>query len=511
MRKLGLIALLALVIGLICWPAAPASAHPLGNFSVNQYAGLTLRPGHVAVDAVVDVAEIPALQDRTRADTDADETLSPVERDAYAREECARLAAGLAVSVRGQRLEWAIPRAGYDVIPGAGGLFTARLGCGLDATADLDSAASLSVENAYRADRVGWREMTAVGDGVRVTSSTLPVSSVSGRLRSYPADPLSSAPDVRSGSIEVAGLGAAAAAPASPAAGSAPAGSAPAGSAAAGSVPAVEGPAWLAAAQHRVEEVLGGRLDPLVVGLAFLLALLLGAGHAILPGHGKTVMAAYFAGRRGGVRDAVAIGGTVTVAHTGGVMLLGLILTTSTALAGEQVLRVLGGISGLVVVTVGVGMLITARRNRAAHTHAHSHGPHAHSHGPHAHSHEHSHGHSHRPGGVHHRLNLAGIGLAGGLVPSPSALVVLLGAIGLGRAGLGFALVLAYGAGMAATLTGAGLLLNVAQHRLGQLVTRAGRLGGLSRLGRRLAASAPTATAALIVVVGLGIGTRALA
>ena len=100
-------------------------------------------------------------------------------------------------------------------------------------------------------------------------------------------------------------------------------------------------------------------------------------------------------------------------------------------------------------------------------------------------------------------------------MPSPSALVVLLGAIGLGRAGLGVALVLAYGIGMAATLTAVGLLLVVAQNRLARLITtggRAGRAGArLALLGRRIAANTPTATAALIVLVGVGISVRAVA
>jgi ABC-type nickel/cobalt efflux system permease component RcnA len=104
--------------------------------------------------------------------------------------------------------------------------------------------------------------------------------------------------------------------------------------------------------------------------------------------------------------------------------------------------------------------------------------------------------------------------LAGGLVPSPSALVVLLGAIGLGRAGLGVLLVIAYGIGMAGTLTAVGLLLVVAQRKLGDLATRGGRtarLGGvLTRLTGRVSAGAPTATAALVVLVGLGMGLRSV-
>jgi ABC-type nickel/cobalt efflux system permease component RcnA len=290
-------------------------------------------------------------------------------------------------------------------------------------------------------------------------------------------------------------------------------------------------------------------MTPLVIALAFLLAVLLGAGHAALPGHGKTVMAAYFAGRRGRIRDALAVGGTVTLAHTGGVILVGLLLSTSTALAGEQLLTWLGVTSGALVAAVGIAMLVSARRARATaafhsdfhnhglsghshshdspgrsqshgltgHSHGHSFSGHSHSHGPHGHHHhdsgggpDHRQGHD-RPGG---RLGLGGIGLAGGLVPSPSALVVLLGAIGLGRAGLGVLLVVAYGIGMAGTLTAVGLLLVVAQRCLSKVISQGGPLarGGrlVSRLSSRISASAPTATAALVVVVGLGMGFRAV-
>jgi nickel/cobalt exporter len=502
----------AVAATVLLWPAAPAQAHPLGRFSVNQYAGLTLRPDRVDVTAAVDVAELPTLQDRARADTDTDGALSATERDGYAAAECARFADGFAVTVAGQRLAWTVTAPVYEVVPGTGGLDTSRLGCGLSAPARLDGEAEVLVDNGYRGDRVGWREITAAGAGVGLSSSTVPVESVSGQLRAYPQDLLTSALDVRTATVRVggeAGPGAVAVVP----------------------LAAPGGPGLLAAAQQRVEAALGGQLTPVVVGLAFLLAVLLGAGHAVLPGHGKTVMAAYFAGRRGRIRDALAVGGAVTFAHTGAVLVVGLLLSTSTALAGERALALLGVASGLLVTLVGAGMLVSARRSRTLGTHTHTHGGHTHTHGDHTHGpadhgHHHGHGHHHhhhgpgdgsagRGGRLRRRLGLAGIGLAGGLVPSPSALVVLLGAIGLGRAGLGVALVIAYGLGMAATLTAVGLLLVVAQNRLSRLVTAGGltgRLSGrLSRLSGRVAAGAPTATAALVVIVGLGIGLRAVA
>ncbi|BEL04771.1 hypothetical protein Q0Z83_029620 [Actinoplanes sichuanensis] len=519
----------ALVAGVLLWPAAPAQAHPLGRFSVNQYAGLTLRPDRVDVTAVVDVAELPTLQDRARADVDGDGVLSATERDGYAVAECGRFADGFSVTAAGERLVWAVASPVYQVVPASGGLATSRLECALSAPARLGGVVDVRADNGYRADRVGWREITAAGDGVRLSASTVPEESVTGRLRAYPQDLLTSAPDVRTATVQVGGDGTPGAGTGRPL-----------------DVPG--GPGLLAAAQERVEAALGGRLTPVVVGLAFLLAVLLGAGHAMLPGHGKTVMAAYFAGRRGRIRDALAVGGAVTFAHTGAVLVVGLLLSTSTALAGERVLTVLGVASGLLVVVVGAGMLITARRSRSdshghthdrglhghthhdPHSHTHDphshtpHDPHSHTHGPHGHAphdhhghglHGHGHGHDGGTAGVggrlRRRLGLAGIGLAGGLVPSPSALVVLLGAIGLGRAGLGVALVIAYGLGMAATLTAVGLLLVMAQNRLSHLITARGRAGGFSRLTTRIAASAPTATATLVVIVGLGIGLRAVA
>src|SRR6185437_2319617 len=116
----------------------------------------------------------------------------------------------------------------------------------------------------------------------------------------------------------------------------------------------------------------GARHLTLGVGLlAVLVSLLLGASHAALPGHGKTVMAAYLAGKRGSVRDAVVVGATVTVTHTIGVLLLGLALTASSSLAGERVTGDLGVVSGVLVALVGIGLLTSALRRRDDHRHDH--------------------------------------------------------------------------------------------------------------------------------------------
>ncbi|MEV4533389.1 sulfite exporter TauE/SafE family protein [Asanoa sp. NPDC049518] len=447
------------VVGFLALPSAPAAAHPLGNFSVNRYVGLTLHPDRVDAVVVADVAELPTLQDPAPS--------------------CAEAASALALTVDGTRLSWTVGSSELTRSDGAGGLKTSRLDCALTATASFSSGAAVTVDNGFRADRIGWRELTATGAGVRLDGSTVPAATVSAELRRYPDDLLSSPPDVRTAAFSAVSDGAATAAGATASRSS---GAAPLG---------LSGP--LAGAERWLDSVVGGeRLTPLVGMLAVLLALVLGAAHAALPGHGKTVMAAYLAGRAGRPRDAVAVGATVTLTHTGGVLALGLLLTTFAGIAGESVLAWLGVASGVLVAAIGIGALVSARRrrrrNRSAAGHAHGHS--------HDHAHDHAHDHSHGPG----RWGIAGIGIAGGLVPSPSALVVLLGAIALGRTAFGVLLVFAYGLGMAATLTAAGLLLIRVRNRF------AGRL----RLADRWQSAAPSATAALIVVVGLGLAGRAL-
>ncbi|BCB78647.1 sulfite exporter TauE/SafE family protein [Phytohabitans flavus] len=269
----------------------------------------------------------------------------------------------------------------------------------------------------------------------------------------------------------------------------------------------------------RLNNIVGSdHLTPLAGLLGILLALLLGAAHAALPGHGKSVMAAYIAGRQGNYRDAITVGVTVTATHTSGVLVVGLLLTTVTSLAGETLLGWLGLTSGLLIAAIGIGLLTSAltaqrRRRRAPdplpcgdHAHANPQlvavaaapvNQHQHQH-DHAHRVGHPHPHPHRKAG---RRGLIGIGVAGGLVPSPSALIVLLGAIALGRTWFGVLLVIAYGLGMATALTAAGLLL---VHLHGRLAHRVDAVSG------RVAAATPLATATLVLVVGLVLAAQTL-
>lgn len=535
----------AAIAGVVLLGAAPAQAgplrHPLGNFSVNQYLGLVLHPDRIEATAVVDIAEIPTLQEQPVVDADADGTVSVAERAAHAAVTCQAFADAVAVRLGSQRRQWTVTTSAFEYGAGTGGLAVSRLICALTAGAALTNDAVVSVTNDYLTDRIGWREITARGVGVTLADPPVPATSVTNELRDYPTDLLAGALDVRSVQLRTASGpgGAAADTPAIPTGGD----------------PISR---WLATVDRYVAGLASGPLTPAVVVAAILLAVLLGAGHAALPGHGKTVLAAYLAGRAGRPRDALTVAGTVTLTHTGGVLVLGVAITAGTALAGERILGWLGVVSGIVVLIVGAGMLRSVlRRHEAGPDHGHGHTPnhdqthnHSHSHSrPHRHgdaydrAHGHAHGHGHgqdhvhdqvhghdhphdpphrtdepgdsRHGRVHsRRWSLAGIGIAGGLVPSPSALVVLLAAIGLGRAALGVVLVLAYGAGMAATLTGAGLLLLAVQRRLAAATSRTGTAAWANRLrglAARLGAATPAATATLVLAVGAGIAARAAA
>lgn len=504
------------------WAAVPggvAQAHPLGNFTVNHYDHLELAPTEARLTAVVDRAEIPTAQllptiAGTSTPTDAELAVA-------AATECTDVAAAVQLTVGGRRVDWLAEGAALTTVPGAAGLPTLRLTCELRADVDLDAATQVTLGDTYLADRVGWREMTADGDGVRLLDSPVPVASVSDELRVYPADLLASPVDVRSFTVATEpGVNTGSGASIRPGSGD----------------PFTTAMAGL---DRRLEDMIGDRaLTPLVGAAAVLLALLLGVGHALLPGHGKTVMAAYLAGRRGRSRDALAVGATVTLTHTVGVLVLGLALSVSSSLAGDQVIRWAGVVSGLLVAGIGAAMLRTAvlrlRRRpdapaahrlpepalagtaaapaqqlpdeRPVHGHHHEH-PGGHSHGPGGHSHGPA-GHSHGPGGHSHgprdgRGGLIGMGVAGGLVPSPSALIVLMASIGLGRTVFGVFLVLAYGLGMAGTLTAVGLSLVRLRGRLDRLAA--------SSSGRSLAVLArvaPVLTATLVLVVGLALVLR---
>lgn len=484
--------MVAIVVGgaVLIGGANAASAHPLGNFTVNQYSGLRVTRTGVDVDLVVDFAEIPTFQER----------VSAANAVSWRDRECATLRQGLTLSVDGRAAALAVGGAQLVFPPGQGGLPTMRLSCQLHAAVAAAGQHRVQYHDGNFEGRIGWREVTAVGDGARLVASDVPAVSVSARLTSYPQDLLRSPLDQRSAMLRVAPGGAAASGPSSR----------PEGRVTTALPRGVD-----RATRAFTTLVARHHLTVPFALVALGLGIVLGAIHALAPGHAKTVMAAYLVGQRGSLRQASLIGLTVTATHTAGVLVLGLVLSTSALVAPERLYPWLGLTSGLLLASIGLSLLRRAARVRRAarHEHEHDHHDHDHAHDDgHQHEHVHSHGgraHSHGPLDAGQPLTWRGLvtmGFAGGMVPSPSALVVLLGAIALGRAWFGLALVVAYGAGMALTLTGAGLLLV----RCRQLLDRRGgwdRGRVLVRVGRLL----PVGSAAVIVVAGLGLAVRGAA
>lgn len=510
-RSRRLAAAIALVVSVLA--PATAAAHPLGNFTINHFAAVRVAPGIVSLDVVIDRAEIPAFQEQQRLDTDGDGALSGAELAGQGEAGCRALLPDLGLSVSGAALTPSLVAAGLSLPPGAGGLRTMRLVCEYAAAlpAAISSSTTLAFEDRSFAERIGWREIVVLGDGLLVdgrSSSQSTSLGASDRLTSYPQELLTQPPDVRAVSATVAPGGVALAPWTAPDA--EPVLGAP-GIGSTGDGQPVEPPVFPAPVPGGVAEDLAALIDvtdltPLAILLSLAVAFGLGIVHALSPGHGKTIMAAYLVGSGGSSRQAIGLGMAVTVSHTLGVLVLaGITLAASSVLPPERLYPILGVASGTLVIAIGASLLwsrLRSIRRERAHARAHAHN-HEHDHGHHhGHSHDHEQGHSHEPtGGVSWRGMLA-LGLSGGLVPSASALILLLGSIAAGRVAYGLVLVLGFGLGMAVVLTGIGLALVHAR----RLVERRPSFGAL----RRLALPIQLATASLVVVLGVVLTSQAL-
>jgi ABC-type nickel/cobalt efflux system permease component RcnA len=314
----------------------------------------------------------------------------------------------------------------------------------LPLSARVDDPRAVSIHDGTFAGRVGWKAVQVrPGAGTAVRTSA-PATDPTGGLRRYPQDLLASPSDVRDADFTVR-----------PGDGTVAAG---AGRTASGAASSEDGFAGLLAGDG-------------VLVLLLLAAFGWGALHALSPGHGKAMVAAYLVGTRGSTRDAVILGATVTVTHTAGVIGLGVVaLGLSAWVLPEQLYPWLTLASGVMVVSVGIAVL---RRRVRRHDHHHHH-------------HE-------------HRRSLLAMGASAGLIPCPSALVVLLGAVAQHRIGLGLVLIVAFSAGLAATLTGIGIA-----------VVHAGKVLARLPVPGRVVAALPALSAALIVVVGIALTAQAV-
>jgi nickel/cobalt exporter len=492
MRRSILVVAMALVVAAVI--PASASAHPLGNFSLNHLSTVRISDDRVEVRYILDQAEIPTVQERgfSRAellDRKRDEVLGGLE---------------LTVDGRPVPLELDGPgRASFP--PGTGGLKTSRFEFRL--VAPVDSPRAVRLHDGTFPDRVGWKAIVAEpGKGTAVRTQA-PSGDATGGLRRYPEDLLNSPLDRRDASFRVQPGDGTLVAPRSEN----------------GEFTTTrDGSDGFAALFERAAAGEG------VLALLLLAAFGWGALHALSPGHGKAMVAAYLVGTKGKARHAVALGGTVTIAHTIGVFALGFVtLALSQYVLPEDLYPWLNLVSGLLVVVIGAGVLRSrmrwarARRQKAAagialpaehgpnadggHSHAHGHGHghahhHGHGHAHHHHDHDHDHDHDHTVT----RRSLIGLGAAAGLIPCPSALVVLLAAISQHEVGLGLLLIVAFSLGLAGTLTALGLGVVYARRLLPRLSVP--RLAGAGRVVTAL----PAASAVVIVGVGCVLTANAI-
>jgi ABC-type nickel/cobalt efflux system permease component RcnA len=449
-----------------------AQAHPLGNFTINQLARVQVDTREVRVQYVLDQAEIPTFQQLQREDANGSGAIDTgTEQRAVVAGLLAEVSSGLELTADGRSIPLRSLRPSLAFPPGQGGLALTRLE--VEFRAPLASrAAHVELTNEAFAGRVGWNAIQILpGKGTDVRSS-VPATDPTDGLRAYPVDLLSSPPSDRSASFEV-----------SPGSGD------------------VDAPAGLSGDEATTDRSLDGFANLLAEGDAhgllvlFLLAAAFGWGalHALSPGHGKAMVAGYLVGARGTPRHAAILGLTITATHTVSVFALGLVvLAASQFILPEQLYPWLGVLSGLLVVAIGLTVMRNRlRRWRAARADVAAKRDQTGAHGHHHH------------GSITMR-GLIGLGVSGGIVPCPSALVVLIAAISQHRVGFGMTLILAFSLGLAATLTAVGLAVVWG----GRLVAR---LRPERRLfGSRLAGAVPAASASVIVLAGVLITSRAI-
>jgi ABC-type nickel/cobalt efflux system permease component RcnA len=242
-----------------------------------------------------------------------------------------------------------------------------------------------------------------------------------------------------------------------------------------------------------------------VLSIGMVVAFAMGAVHALSPGHGKTIVAAYLVGTRGTVKHAAFLGLMVTFTHTITVFFLGFAtLFLSRYVLPEKIYPVLGAASGLAIAWIGVSLFrkrLRAARGHAAHTRHHHH-DHCYDGGAYTHDHGDGHVHSHMPEGEVSMASLVALGASGGLVPCPSALVLLLSAVALRRIALGLTLLLAFSAGLAVVLMAIGMTVVYAKH----WIPDSGKAAGHPAFRYLPVASAAVIACAGIIMTGVALG-----
>ncbi len=507
-------------LGLFLSPPRGAS-HPLGNFSISHYTRIHITPDAIELHYLLDMAEIPTFQELQDTGLVAD--VHHLSVQSYLAQRAETLQTGLVLEVNGQRLT--LDNVAREIFfpPGAGGLPTLKLGLVYHTPLRLaarDELARLYYRDTNFPGRAGWQEIIAVAAaGIALIHSSVPTMDRSQALTAYPTDLLHSPPQVLQAQVFFTSAQStpllATVTPFSPdAAPAVQSTSSQPGGLQATTVFARQMNTSNTTRNAFTELITTQQLSFGVVCLALAVAVGLGAFHALEPGHGKTVVAAYLVGSRGTAWHALSLGCIVTVTHTAGVYLLGLVtLYASRYVLPEHLYPWLGAFSGLLIAGLGGWLLLqryTERGYRPFHLHTHVH---AHPH-PHTHSHEHGHHHPHHHqehGHGHHHPHeepservsyreLLALGVTGGIVPCPAALVVLLSALALQRVGFGLLLIVAFSVGLATVLIAIGLLMVYARRFMA-------RFQGDGPLVRRWL---PLTSAATITVFGLAMVVQAL-
>jgi nickel/cobalt exporter len=518
-------ALLAVLAAFPPTARADTVASLLGNFTINQFCGLRLAHESLELHYVVVFGQLPALRELHVADVNNDGVTSQAERDDYVRKLAPEFARRLQVTVDGvsvplRLVHWT------SSLPTEQGGFSLRLDADFAGALPPGSGIhTLELANGNYAGRIGWHEIAVVPSAdFRLFDTDAYANSLTGGLSEAlqalpatgPLDETTIHLSFTSGSLPTR------ARPIAPRPGT----PVSAGTTAARGSSGTEA-AWLQVQTRRLVGLISApTVAPQVALVALLIALMLGAFHALSPGHGKTIVGAYLIGSRGTPRHAAFLGLTVTVTHTLGVFALGFAtLFASRYVVPEKLFPILSLASGLLV--LGMGMVLLAQRWRGAraalgrrryleirqpqallapnvHAAAHQH-PH-HPHDAHDHRHEHagagafmhSHGggrHSHLPVGADGApvtwRSLLALGISGGLIPCPSAMVLLLAAVALNKTAYGLLLVVAFSGGLAITLTAIGLAFLYARNHL-----------RISSADARWRHALPVVSAALITAVG---------
>ena len=437
----------AAVLALAAATAPTASAHPLGNFSMNHLTSVAVSDDRVDLRYVLDQAEIPTVQERGLAR----EEILTRKRDEVAR--------GVTLQVDGRAVPLVVAPGGrLSFRPGAGGLETTRVR--LDLSARVEDPRRVVVRDDTFEGRIGWKAIISRPGAGTAVRTDAPTGDPTNGLRRYPQDLLNSPLDRRAATFVVE--------PGD------------------GTLIAPEGEGQAVSTTRPAGDGFAGLFEDAASGEGVLLLMLLaafgwGALHAVSPGHGKAMVAAYLVGTRGTARHALALGGTVTVTHTIGVFALGVVtLALSQYVLPEDLYPWLTLVSGVMVLGIGAGVL-RARVRRARR--------------PHDREHRRAH---------HHDFDLSwrgllAMGAAAGLIPCPSALVVLLAAMAQHEVGLGLLLIVAFSLGLAGTLTGLGLTVVYARRLVPPRIATG-----------RVATALPALSALLIVAVGALLTARAV-